>query len=219
MAMPTSADTTAMCSFCLDWKTGSGVRNSSSARCHWVCGSTGHRCTSKPCKPCKRHSGRELKWCLFVTRTCFRLPCLQMWWWSPSEFHFPNVPCMEYVPTFTYIYHWNNLNTIHGASGYSGWWFNMINMVQHGSTTTQVPWMMPFGGAMHVAPSPSSEEAFAGLQLVHFLATSGDQQPMGPSKRPPWWLLIYWLWLEVVLTMGLILTLCLVITCYNQCML
>ena len=145
-AMPTSADITVMCSFCLDWRIGSAVRFSSSARCRWVCGSTGPRCTSRHCKTCNRHSGREPKWFLFVLRrTCCHFPCLEMWWWRrwwwwwwwwwwspPGEFHFPNAPCVEYASTSTYMYQYLPLKfTILGASMS----IRVVQkMVQHGST-------------------------------------------------------------------------------------
>ena len=43
-----------------------------------------------------------------------------------------------------------------------------------GARAEIVPWMCPFGGAMHVAPTHCPEEASAGLQLVNMLASTGE---------------------------------------------
>lgn len=43
-----------------------------------------------------------------------------------------------------------------------------------GTRIEMVPWMKSFGGALHIAPTFSSEEASEGLRLVNMLASAGD---------------------------------------------
>lgn len=43
-----------------------------------------------------------------------------------------------------------------------------------GTRVELVPWMSPFGGALHVAPSASSKAACEGLQTVNLLTSTGE---------------------------------------------